>query len=73
MAAVRYAVTDVWTKGKVYALLIEDVSGGGEYNGTPGGEYTSWIDEKLSDYNSFFCYEPRDSLASCWRQGDVLD
>lgn len=35
--------------------------------------YTSWIDEKLSDYNSSFYYEPRDYIAECSRQGTVLD
>ena len=35
--------------------------------------YTSWIDERLSDYNAAFYYQPRDYLAECCRQGTVLD
>lgn len=73
VSAARYAVPDVWTMGKVYARLIEDVSGDGNVVETLLAVYSSWIDEKLSDYNSSFYYEPRDYIAECWRQGMVLD
>lgn len=73
VAAACYAVPDVWTIGKVYARLIEDVSGDENVVETLLKVYTSWIDEKLSDYNSTFYYEPRDYIAACWQQGDVLD
>lgn len=73
VSAARYAVPDVWTVGKVYARLIEDVSGEDNVVETLLKVYTSWIDEKLSDYNSSFYYEPRDYIAECWRQGAVLD
>ena len=73
IAAARYAVPDVWTMGKVYARLIEDVSGEDDLVETLLAVYTSWIDEKLSDYNSSFYYEPRDYIAECYRQGFVLD
>ena len=45
-----YAVPDVWTMGKVYARLIEDVSGEDDVVETLLAVYTSWIDERLSDY-----------------------
>ncbi len=73
VSAARYAVPDVWTVGKVYARLIEDVSGEDNVVETLLKVYTSWIDEKLSDYNSSFYYEPRDYIAECWKQGVVLD
>lgn len=69
----RYAVPDVWTMGKVYARLIEDVSREDDVMETLMGVYSSWIDERLSDYNSAFYYQPRDYLAECCRQGIVLD
>lgn len=69
----RYAVPDVWTMGKVYARLIEDVSGEDDVMETLMGVYSSWIDERLSDYNSAFYYQPRDYLAECCRRGIVLD
>lgn len=69
----RYAVPDVWTMGKVYARLVEDVSGEHDMMETLMGVYSSWIDERLSDYNSAFYYQSRDYLAECYRQGTVLD
>ena len=69
----RYAVPDAWTMGKVYARLIEDVTGEEDVIETLMEVYSSWIDERLSDYNSAFYYQPRDYLAECCRQGAVLD
>lgn len=69
----KYTVPDVWTMGKVYARLIEDISDDDNIPETLMNVYTSWIDEKLSDYNSSFYYEPRDYVAECYRQGIVLD
>ncbi len=69
----KYAVPDVWTMGKVYARLIEDVSGEDNVAETLVEAYGSWIDERLSDYNSAFYYQPRDYIAECYRQGIVID
>ena len=56
VAVARYTVPDVWTMGKVYACLIEDVSGQDDVAETLVTIYTSWIDEKLCDYNSSLYY-----------------
>lgn len=56
VSAARFAVPDVWTMGKVYARLIEDVSGETNVVDTLLNVYGSWIDKKLSDYNSDFYY-----------------
>lgn len=69
----QYAVPDVWTMGKVYARLIEDVSNEDNVAETLRNVYGSWIDEKLSDYNSAFYYQPRDYIAECYHQGTVID
>lgn len=73
ISTARFNVPDVWTIGKVYARLIEDVSGETDVVDTLLNVYGSWIDEKLSDYNSAFYYQPRDYIAECYRQGEVLD
>ncbi len=73
VAEAQYLVPDVWTMGKVYARLIEDVSEDHNVVETLLHVYSSWIDEKLSDYNSSFYYQPRDYVAECFRQGMVLD
>lgn len=69
----RYIVPDVWTMGKVYARLVEDVAGESDIVKVLMEVYTSWIDERLCDYNSAFYYQPRDYLAECYRQGTVLE
>lgn len=69
----KYNIPDVWTIGKVYARLIEDVSGETDVEETLVQVFTSWIDDKLSDYNSSFYYQSRDYIAECYRQGHVLD
>ncbi len=68
----QYLVPDVWTMGKVYARLIEDVANE-DIVKTLLGVYSSWIDSKVSDYNSSFYYQPRDYIAECFRQNMVLD
>lgn len=73
VAQAKFSVPDVWTMGKVYARLIEDVSDEDNVVETLLNVYSSWIDEKLSDYNSSLYYEPRDYVAECYRQGAILD
>lgn len=73
ISTAKFTVPDVWTMGKVYARLIEDVSGDADVVDTLINVYDSWIDAKLSDYNSAFYYQPRDYIAECYRQGEVLD
>lgn len=73
VSSAKYAIPDVWTMGKVYARLIEDISDEGNIVETLFAVYTSWIDERLSDYNSAFYYQPRDYIAECYRQGEVID
>lgn len=73
VAKARYTVPDVWTMGKVYARLIEDVSGERDVVKTLLEVYGSWIDERLCDYNADFYYQSRDYIAECYRQGTVLD
>lgn len=34
--------------------------------------YHSWIDEKISDYNTDFYFQPRDYIAACYKKGEVL-
>lgn len=73
VAQAKFLVPDVWAMGKVYARLIEDVSDEDNVVETMVNVYCSWIDTKLSDYNSSFYYEPRDYVAECYRQGTILD
>lgn len=73
IAQAKYAIPDVWTVGKVYARLIEDISDEANILQTLLAVFTSWITEKISDFNSAFYYQPRDYIAECYRQGEVID
>ena len=68
----RYRIPDYWTIGEVYERLIEDSYS--DENMVEGiwKVYHSWIDEKISDYNTDFYFQPRDYIAACYRKGEVL-
>lgn len=68
----RYTVPGYWNIGEVYERLIEDVY---EYDNILDGlwkVYHSWIDVKISDYNTNFYFQPRDYIAECYKEGVVL-
>ena len=67
----RYEVPDYWTIGEVYERLIEDVDHG-DILLTLQNVYGSWIDEKISNYNTDFFYQGRDYLALCYTENKVL-
>lgn len=69
----KYAVPDIWTIGKVYARLIEDVSSDSNVAETLVEVYESWIDDRLSDFNSIFYFQPRDYIAESYRNGAMLE
>lgn len=69
----QYTVPDVWTIGKVYARLIEDVSMGTGIIDTLWEVYTSWMDDGLSDYNAATYYQQREYLAESFLAGDLID
>lgn len=65
----RYVIPDVWTVGKIYARLIEDVSEDDTMIETLMRVYASWISEAISDYNTSFYYQSRDYITESYRQG----
>lgn len=69
----RYTTPDVWTIGKVYARLIEDVSDEDNVIDTLMAVYTSWMNDVLSDYNDVAYFQPREYIAQSYREGDLLD
>ena len=68
----RYKIPDYWDIGEVYERLIEDSYKDSEILKGVWEVYHSWIDEKISDYNTDFYYQPRDYIAACYRKGEVL-
>ena len=68
----RYIIPDYWDIGEVYERLIEDCYSDEEILKGIWEVYHSWIDEKISDYNTDFYYQTRDYIAACYKKGEVL-
>ena len=69
----RYRVQDYWDIGEVYERLIEDSFEDEEIVDGIWEVYHSWIDAHISDYNTDFYYQPRDYIAACYKEGEVLE
>ena len=68
----KYQIRDYWTIGEVYERLIEDSYSDEKILQGIWEVYHSWIDDKLSDYNTDFYYQPRDYIAACYKKGEIL-
>lgn len=68
----KYSVPDYWDIGEVFQRLIEDTSD--EENIVDGIKkvFSSWIAEKILNFNSDLYYQPRDYLAECYREGIII-
>ena len=67
----KYDVPDYWIIGDVYGRLIEDLADDNMID-TLILIYKSWINDAISNYNSDFYYQPRDYIAECFRQNEIL-
>ena len=72
----KYIVPSYWDIGKVYACLIQDVSGNGSDRKkiiqTLNEVYGSWISDSLSNFNSDFYYQQHDYIRECYFEGKIL-
>lgn len=68
----QYKIPDYWDIGEVYERLIEDSYKDSEILDGLWEVYHSWIDEKISDYNTDFYYQSRDYIAACYKEGEIL-
>ena len=68
----RFRIPDYWTIGEVYERLIEDSYPDEDIVEGIWKVYHSWIDEKISDYNTDFYFQPRDYIAACYTKGEIL-
>ena len=68
----KYRVTDYWDIGEVYERLIEDSYEDEKILEGLWKVYHSWIDAHLSDYNTDFYYQPRDYIAACYKEGEIV-
>lgn len=69
----KYDVPTYWDIGKVYKRLIIMVNNReNEYIDTLIKVLSSWIVEKIDDYNSSMYYESPDYIYACYKEGKVL-
>ena len=69
----RYEVPGYWDVGKVFERLIEDVSDEGDKVESMKRVYSSWLADKILNFNSDLYYQPRTYLAECYRAGEIID
>ena len=68
----KYTVPDYWDIGEVFARLIEDCY---EENNVITGikeVYSSWLANKILNFNSDLYYQSREYIALCYKEGEVL-
>lgn len=68
----KYKIPDYWDIGEVYERLIEDCYSDEEVLNGIWEVYHSWIDAKISNYNTDFYYQSREYIAACYKEGEVL-
>ena len=69
----KYAIPTYWDIGKVYKRLILMVNNDeNEYINTLYSVLSSWIIEKIDNYNSSMYYENPDYIYECYKEGKVI-
>ena len=68
----KYSVPDYWDIGEVFQRLVEDASD--ENHDVEGIRkvFSSWIIERILNFNSDLFYQPRDYIAECYRAGVII-
>lgn len=68
----EYDVPDYWDIGEVFERLIEDSYDEEDIFVGIREVYSSWLAEKILNFNSDLYYQPRDYLAECYREGEII-
>ena len=69
----KYDVPSYWDIGKVFERLIVDTSDDRSREEAVSEVFSSELAEKILNYNSDLYYQPREYLAECYREGNVID
>lgn len=68
----KYTIPDYWDIGEVFERLIEDNYAEKDVLLGINEVYTSWIADKIVNFNSDLYYQSREYLSACYREGKVL-
>lgn len=72
VARAKYAVPDYWDIGEVFARLVEDNFGPSQTVEGIRAVLSSWLAEKILNFNSDLYYQSREYLSECWRAGEII-
>lgn len=68
----RYNVPDCWDIGEVFERLIEDCYEEDKVFGGIREVYSSWLADRILNFNSDLYYQSREYLAACYKEGEIL-
>ncbi len=72
VAKAKYEVPDYWDIGEVFSRLIEDNYDDGEEVQGIVDVLSSWLAERIQNYNSDLYYQSREYLTECYREGNII-
>ena len=68
----KYNIPDYWEIGEVFERLIEDNYDEKDVFEGIKEVYSSWLAEKILNFNSDLYYQSREYLRECYKSGEIL-
>ena len=68
----KYNILDYWEIGEVFERLIEDIYDEKDIFRGIREVYSSWLAEKILNFNSDLYYQSRQYLAECYKAGKII-
>lgn len=68
----KYNIPDYWEIGEVFERLIEDIYDERDVFRGIREVYSSWLAEKILNFNSDLYYQSRQYLAECYKAGKII-
>ena len=68
----KYNIPDYWEIGEVFERLIEDIYDEKDVFEGITEVYSSWLAEKILNFNSDLYYQSRQYLAECYKSGKII-
>lgn len=68
----KYNIPDYWEIGEVFERLIEDIYDEKDVFRGIREVYSSWLAEKILNFNSDLYYQSRQYIAECYKAGKII-
>lgn len=68
----RYSIPDYWEIGEVFERLIEDNYKENDVFLGIREVYSSWLADKILNFNSDLYYQSREYLCECYKRGEII-